>query len=117
MLPEANEAASSKEFEIEAIDMAAVEVDASVDDALAPSGNDETAEIPVVSDVAFEDDDDDLIDDEIIEIFLEEAEEVRETLNEFWPQFKANTTDQDALTTSRRAFHTLKGSGRMVNAE
>ncbi|KZZ46283.1 hypothetical protein A3759_06880 [Thalassolituus sp. HI0120] len=62
------------------------------------------------------DDDDDLIDDEIIEIFLEEAEEVTETLDEFWPQFKAERSDQEAMTTVRRAFHTLKGSGRMVQA-
>ncbi|UTW48031.1 Hpt domain-containing protein [Bacterioplanoides sp. SCSIO 12839] len=61
-------------------------------------------------------DDDDLIDDEIIEIFLEEAEEVTETLDEFWPQFKTDHNDQEALTTVRRAFHTLKGSGRMVQA-
>ena len=64
-----------------------------------------------------EDDDDDLIDDEIIEIFLEEAQEVLETIEEFWPVFKANNSDKDALTTTRRAFHTLKGSGRMVGAE
>ena len=63
------------------------------------------------------DDDDDLIDDEIIEIFLEEAEEVTETLNEFWPQLKSNLDDSEALSTVRRAFHTLKGSGRMVKAE
>lgn len=63
------------------------------------------------------DDDDDLIDDEIIEIFLEEAEEVFETIEEYWPQFKTNPQDQEALTTTRRAFHTLKGSGRMVSAE
>ncbi|GAA6135440.1 hypothetical protein NBRC116188_22300 [Oceaniserpentilla sp. 4NH20-0058] len=63
------------------------------------------------------DDDDDLIDDEIIEIFLEEAEEVLETINESWPAFKANNADDESLTTTRRAFHTLKGSGRMVGAE
>lgn len=61
--------------------------------------------------------DDDLIDDEIIEIFLEEAQEVLETIEEFWPVFKANHDDSEALTTTRRAFHTLKGSGRMVGAE
>ncbi|WP_430460516.1 Hpt domain-containing protein [Thalassolituus sp. LLYu03] len=66
--------------------------------------------------VVADEDDDDLIDDEIIEIFLEEAEEVTETLNEFWPQFKADQDDSEALTTVRRAFHTLKGSGRMVKA-
>lgn len=62
-------------------------------------------------------DEDDLIDDEIIEIFLEEAEEVVETIHEFWPQYKANQDDAEAFTTVRRAFHTLKGSGRMVRAE
>ena len=59
---------------------------------------------------------DDLIDDEIIEIFLEEAEEVLETLQEFWPSYKANHNDQESQSTVRRAFHTLKGSGRMVQA-
>ena len=71
---------------------------------------------PAAAQVVAEDDDDDLIDDEIIEIFLEEAEEVGDTLNEFWPQFKADQNDNEALTTVRRAFHTLKGSGRMVKA-
>jgi chemosensory pili system protein ChpA (sensor histidine kinase/response regulator) len=59
---------------------------------------------------------DDLIDDEIIEIFLEEAEEVLETLQEFWPQYRADKADAEAQSTVRRAFHTLKGSGRMVKA-
>lgn len=63
-----------------------------------------------------EENDDDLIDEEIIEIFIEEAEEVVETLLEYWPQVKTNHDDQEALTTVRRAFHTLKGSGRMVKA-
>lgn len=62
-------------------------------------------------------DEDDLIDDEIIEIFLEEAQEVLETIEESWPAFKANHDDSESLTTTRRAFHTLKGSGRMVGAE
>ena len=77
----------------------------------------EPAVVPATAPVmAAADDDDDLIDDEIIEIFLEEAEEVTETLNEFWPQFKADQGDKEAMTTVRRAFHTLKGSGRMVKA-
>jgi chemosensory pili system protein ChpA (sensor histidine kinase/response regulator) len=60
---------------------------------------------------------DDLIDDEIIEIFLEEAEEVLETLQEYWPQYRKDNTNVEAQSTVRRAFHTLKGSGRMVKAE
>ncbi|MFT6325735.1 MAG: chemosensory pili system protein ChpA (sensor histidine kinase/response regulator) [Crocinitomicaceae bacterium] len=74
--------------------------------------------INTLSDVTLElDDDDDLIDDEIIEIFLEEAEEVLETIEEFWPIYKADQQNDDSLATTRRAFHTLKGSGRMVSAE
>ncbi|MGQ9424933.1 Hpt domain-containing protein [Gilvimarinus sp. F26214L] len=60
--------------------------------------------------------DDDLIDDEILEIFIEEASEVLETINEFFPRWAADFSDEEALTEFRRAFHTLKGSGRMVQA-
>jgi chemosensory pili system protein ChpA (sensor histidine kinase/response regulator) len=71
---------------------------------------------PAVAAPVMEEETDDLIDDEIIEIFLEEAEEVTATLDEYWPQFRANTSNTEAMTTVRRAFHTLKGSGRMVRA-
>lgn len=77
----------------------------------------EVTEQVSTSEFELDDEDDDLIDDEIIEIFLEEAEEVLETIEEFWPIYKANQSDEEALTTTRRAFHTLKGSGRMVSAE
>mgnify|MGYP003630699035 CR=1 FL=1 len=60
--------------------------------------------------------DDDLIDDEIIEIFVEEAGEVLEALDEYFPRWVANQGDEEALIEFRRAFHTLKGSGRMVGA-
>ena len=59
---------------------------------------------------------DDLIDDEILEIFVEEAEEVLETIAEYLPQWQQDYSNGDALTEIRRAFHTLKGSGRMVGA-
>ncbi len=59
---------------------------------------------------------DSLIDDEIIEIFIEEAAEVLETIEDFFPKWAANFDDSEALTEFRRAFHTLKGSGRMVKA-
>lgn len=61
-------------------------------------------------------DKDDLIDDEIVEIFVEEAAEILEVLNEYFPRWAANQNDQEALVEFRRAFHTLKGSGRMVGA-
>ena len=60
--------------------------------------------------------DDEDIDDEIIEIFIEEATEVTETIGEYFPQWAQNFDDKEALTEFRRAFHTLKGSGRMVGA-
>ncbi|MCC5885718.1 MAG: Hpt domain-containing protein [Gammaproteobacteria bacterium] len=68
--------------------------------------------------VAFEDDDEDdpLIDDEIIEIFLEEVDEVLEHLDQRLPALRSDPMDRDALGDVRRAFHTLKGSGRMVGA-
>ncbi|MBL4607553.1 MAG: Hpt domain-containing protein [Pseudomonadales bacterium] len=59
---------------------------------------------------------DDLIDDEIIEIFIEEVGEVLETINNYLPVWKANSEDDEALSEIRRAFHTIKGSGRLVGA-
>ena len=65
---------------------------------------------------ASEEDDDDLIDDEVREIFIEEAEEVLEEMHSLLPDWKNDQGNEDALTTIRRNFHTLKGSGRMVGA-
>ena len=56
-------------------------------------------------------------DDEIREIFIEEAEEVMETIHEFFPKWAANFNNKSALTEFRRGFHTLKGSGRMVGGK
>ncbi|CAA0080124.1 Chemotaxis protein CheA [BD1-7 clade bacterium] len=57
------------------------------------------------------------VDEEILEIFVEEAEEVLENIRDFLPKLTENRQDQDALVEVRRAYHTLKGSGRMVGAE
>ena len=54
------------------------------------------------------------VDQELLEIFLEEAGEVVTTLRENLVAVRANTLDKEALVTIRRAYHTLKGSGRMV---
>ncbi|MGH8444891.1 MAG: Hpt domain-containing protein, partial [Solimonas sp.] len=56
------------------------------------------------------------IDDEIREIFLEEAGEVLETLRDNVPPWSRDPREREHLTTIRRAFHTLKGSGRTVGA-
>ncbi|GGC65582.1 Hpt domain-containing protein [Marinobacter halophilus] len=60
--------------------------------------------------------DEDLVDDEILGIFVEEAEEVLQTIHEYYPRLRQNHEDREALTEVRRAFHTLKGSGRLVGA-
>ncbi len=59
---------------------------------------------------------DEELDEEILEIFVEEAGEVLEAIDEFFPQWAEDFKNDDALNEFRRAFHTLKGSGRMVNA-
>ena len=60
--------------------------------------------------------DEEPVDDELREVFLEETDEVLEVLHEYLPRWTADTHDRAALTELRRAFHTLKGSGRMVRA-
>jgi len=60
--------------------------------------------------------DEEPVDDELREVFLEETDEVLEVLHEYLPRWSADTHDRTALTELRRAFHTLKGSGRMVRA-
>ncbi|MCW2294763.1 chemosensory pili system protein ChpA (sensor histidine kinase/response regulator) [Pseudomonas sp. BIGb0408] len=60
--------------------------------------------------------DEEPIDEELREVFIEEAGEVLETIAEFLPRWCADTEDREALIEVRRAFHTLKGSGRMVRA-
>lgn len=59
---------------------------------------------------------DDTIDDEIIEIFMEEAEEAYETISGLLPGWINNTANDEPLKEIRRAYHTLKGSGRLVGA-
>jgi chemosensory pili system protein ChpA (sensor histidine kinase/response regulator) len=53
-------------------------------------------------------------DPEMREIFLEEAREVVETANTALAQLANSPANIEQLTTVRRAFHTLKGSSRMV---
>lgn len=51
---------------------------------------------------------------ELIEIFLEEADEVLTIMHENLELCHLHETNHSALVTIRRGFHTLKGSGRMV---
>ncbi len=57
------------------------------------------------------------VDPEILEIFIEESEEELAVIQEYLPRWCNNRDDRDALTTFRRSFHTLKGSGRLVGAK
>ena len=59
----------------------------------------------------------DEIDDEIIEIFLEEADEEYQNICRLMSQWEADISNKDDLKDMRRSFHTLKGSGRLVGAK
>ncbi len=54
------------------------------------------------------------LDPELQDIFLTEAEEVLATLAQNLQALRVNATDSAAVTEVRRAYHTLKGSGRTV---
>ncbi|MDV7213851.1 Hpt domain-containing protein, partial [Azotobacter beijerinckii] len=60
--------------------------------------------------------DEEPVDEDLLEVFIEEAGEVLETLGEYFPRWRTDSTNKEALIEVRRAFHTLKGSGRMVRA-
>ena len=53
-------------------------------------------------------------DDEMLEVFLEEAQEVLEILRTNLDLSQLHLDSNEPLVTIRRGFHTLKGSGRMV---
>ena len=55
-------------------------------------------------------------DDEAVDVFVEEANEVFENVDNSLAVWREKPSDSNALTEIRRSFHTLKGSGRMVNA-
>ncbi len=56
------------------------------------------------------------IDEEIIEIFIEEVEEILEEIIHNFDTWKYDFQDSESLKNLRRCFHTLKGSGRLVGA-
>ncbi len=54
------------------------------------------------------------IDAELLEVYIEEACEVIETIDEYLELARVQPAVIEHLRTIRRGFHTLKGSGRMV---
>ena len=74
----------------------------------------EPAPLPMPAPVLAAPETDEEVDAELLEIFLFEAEEVLQCVHETIPQSRSEPYNQDHLTTLRRSFHTLKGSGRMV---
>jgi len=57
---------------------------------------------------------DQAFDAELLDIFLTEAEEVLASLAQNLQALRVNATDSEAFVEVRRAYHTLKGSGRTV---
>ncbi|HEY6240425.1 MAG TPA: Hpt domain-containing protein [Burkholderiales bacterium] len=54
------------------------------------------------------------IDAELLGVYLEESDEVLATIRENLSTLREQHANRETLTTIRRGFHTLKGSGRMV---
>ena len=54
---------------------------------------------------------------ELLEVFLEEAEDAMAGLAGWLPAWQADLADHRPLREIRRAYHTLKGSGRMLAAD
>lgn len=77
----------------------------------------ELSEHPLVKDATeatHENVTDKALDAELQDIFLTEAEEVLASLAQHLQALRVNPTDSEALVEVRRAYHTLKGSGRTV---
>ena len=58
-----------------------------------------------------------VMDEEIREFFNEELAEIIATMNDVYPQWREASDDARLTGDIRRAFHTLKGSGRTVGYE
>ncbi|RMX02946.1 hybrid sensor histidine kinase/response regulator [Corticibacter populi] len=77
----------------------------------------ETVAAPLAAPVAATAAADDEDDGDLLDIFLEEAQSVIDSGREAIEQLEAAPGDMAQQTTLRRAFHTLKGSSRMVGLD
>ncbi|HZV53417.1 MAG TPA: Hpt domain-containing protein [Rhodocyclaceae bacterium] len=85
-----------------------------IEEAVAQIAPAETVAEPSAEAVRLADASSEEIDAELLGIFIEEAHEVLGTIAGQLPPLTDQPHDHEALTTIRRSFHTLKGSGRMV---
>ena len=96
--------------------LAALQAGGEVDTALSglkqPTPQGPSAETLQLADATHE-----AIDAELLAIFLEEANEVLATIGNQKALLATAPNNVEALTTVRRAMHTLKGSGRMVGLQ
>jgi chemosensory pili system protein ChpA (sensor histidine kinase/response regulator) len=72
----------------------------------APSSMPAEAPAPAPSDAA--------VEEELLEIFIAEAREVLQFVDETLARPRSESGGEESLAMLRRSFHTLKGSGRMV---
>ncbi len=56
-------------------------------------------------------------DEELLNIFIEEMAENKASMAEQHQAWQQNPEDEQALSSIRRSFHTLKGSGRLIGAK
>ncbi|MBL8383779.1 MAG: Hpt domain-containing protein [Burkholderiales bacterium] len=82
--------------------------------AVAPTVREEVLPAPSDEVQALARSSDEVVDAELLAVFLEEAAEVLHSIGEHHGLATAEPTNGTLLATIRRGFHTLKGSGRMV---
>ena len=109
-----SESARQSEAMLKAIDLTFDPNKSGVIAALAEIAPDKPTQAPAAQSVQLIDATATEVDSELLEIFLEEADEVVATIREHHGLLRNNPHDDEALTTIRRGYHTLKGSGRMV---
>ncbi|MEI6738623.1 MAG: Hpt domain-containing protein, partial [Pseudomonadota bacterium] len=104
----------SSEASLRAIDASLDPMKMGVTDALAVIAPTKPAEAPTLQVMQLIDAPSAKVDQELLDIFLEEADEVVTTIRENLALIRQSSHDKNPLTTIRRGYHTLKGSGRMV---
>ncbi|MEO8102431.1 MAG: Hpt domain-containing protein [Betaproteobacteria bacterium] len=109
-----NKSAKQGEEALKAIDASFDPMKTGVSEAISEIVPEKRAEAPTAQVVQLIDAPASEVDQELLEIFLEEACEVVATIRENLAILRGSPHDKEALTTIRRGYHTLKGSGRMV---